>query len=97
MNEWYYEFGPEAKQWLKHLKDRRLLEKVAANIEIIIADPFAGDEKCEDLKNVYGKNFNWTGVAYRIAYSMNPEKRLVRIIMIGPRENFYEELKRYLQ
>ncbi|MGE5581839.1 MAG: type II toxin-antitoxin system RelE/ParE family toxin [Bacillota bacterium] len=97
IDERYFEFSPKAKQWLKHLKDRVSLERVAVNIEIITADPCAGDEKCEDSKGVCGKSFNWSGVACRIAYSLNPEKQLASITMIGLWENFYDELKRYIR
>ena len=61
----------------------------------IAVDPFSGDGKCEDLKDVWDKRINWVGTTYRIAYTIDEEQRYIRILMIGPRGKFYEELNGY--
>jgi len=36
-------------------------------------------------------------VEYRIVYDINDEKKQVVIIFLGTQENFYKELRRYLE
>ncbi|MCD6317799.1 type II toxin-antitoxin system RelE/ParE family toxin [Candidatus Aerophobetes bacterium] len=33
---------------------------------------------------------------YRVAFSIDEKEQIVGIIFVGPRENFYKELQRYL-
>ena len=97
-SSWNYEFTTKARKWFGTIKEKALLEKIASVIEQEIAiDPYRGDEKCGEQKGVWGKRVNFTGISYRIAYTINEEKCLVRILMVGPREGFYKELKEYLR
>nr|WP_012477117.1 type II toxin-antitoxin system RelE/ParE family toxin [Heyndrickxia coagulans]ABJ99980.1 unknown [Heyndrickxia coagulans] len=89
-----------AEKNLKKIKktDRILFEKIEIAIETIREDPDVGDRKLGDLEGYFCVNVHHLRVEYRICYTVEEDENgdLVVIIMIGPRENFYRDLKRYL-
>ncbi|WP_084777991.1 type II toxin-antitoxin system RelE/ParE family toxin [Saccharibacillus sacchari] len=72
----------------------KLLEAITA----IRTDPFCGSPKSGDLKGIYGYDVFYKGTNYELAYRLeeNEEGEIVVVILAGTRENFYDELKRYL-
>lgn len=67
-------------------------------ITAIRTDPFCGSPKSGDLKGIYGYDVFYKGTNYELAYRLeeNEEGEIVVVILAGTRENFYDELKRYL-
>lgn len=63
-------------------------------IKNIAANPLIGDEKKGDLKAVYVHKFKIKSLQYLLPYRMI--KTDIELIMIGPYENYYKELKSYL-
>ena len=61
----------------------------------IIADPSIGSEKRGDLRGVYVHKFKLQTVRYLLAYRFVGEN--LELIMIGPHENYYRDLKSYLK
>lgn len=50
-----------------------------------------------DLHGLFGYDVYYDSVNYEIAYTVKEKEILVTIIMVGTRENFYNELKRYIK
>ena len=91
---------PQAERYLKKIKDKRLSEIFAECLEKIRLNPLeSGAAKVGDLKGLYTHNFRYQKIGYRIAYKVevNPDGTLTIIIMVGKRENFYDDLKNYLR
>ena len=79
---------PPAAKFLKKLKDKKLKSLYKEAIEMICEDYSIGEEKTGDLAGMYG---------YDIYYNERIDGELVVVVMAGTRENFYEELKRYIR
>lgn len=72
--------------------DKSLYRKMNTTIE------FIGEVKKGDLKGYFCVDLNHLGTNYELCYTLEEDEdgQLVLIILMGPRENFYPELKRYL-
>ncbi len=85
---------PAIKKDLKKLDKQVLLALKTVHFSALSRDPYIG----ELLKGQYRKfrkyKFSFNGVAYRVAYEIREDELIVLIISVGPRENFYKELKR---
>lgn len=64
-------------------------------IKKIAENPLIGDEKKGDLKSVHIHKFKIGSLQYLLSYRMI--KSDIELIMIGPHENYYKELKSYLK
>jgi mRNA interferase RelE/StbE len=61
-----------------------------------IADsPLIGEEKKGDLRGIYVHKFKIKSLQYLLSYRMI--KSDMELIMIGPHENYYKDLKSYLK
>ena len=84
-------------------KDLKRLDKpVRAAIEkdhfpAIQNAPDAGDVLHQDLEGLRSYHFSQHGTQYRIVYEVHVRERLVVVLMIGTRENFYERVRRRLR
>ena len=95
---------PPAAKFLKKLKDKKLKSLYKEAIDAILEDPTIGEEKTGDLKGVIGYDIYYNRINYELAYTVEHvqvagknEPDVVVVIMAGTRENFYDELKRYLK
>ncbi|HAK89206.1 MAG: addiction module toxin RelE [Nitrospirae bacterium GWC2_46_6] len=72
-------------------------EKAALDEEIgkIIKNPLTGEEKKGDLREIHVYKFKIKSIRYLLSYRMI--KNGLELIMIGPHENYYRELKSYLK
>lgn len=90
-------FLPPAAKYLKKLKDKKLKELYKKAIEAICADVTIGEAKTGDLSGIYGYDIYYNRTNYELAYTVEyKEDTIVIVIMAGTRENFYEQLKRYM-
>jgi mRNA-degrading endonuclease RelE of RelBE toxin-antitoxin system len=64
-------------------------------IRLILENPNIGDEKKGELSEVYMHKFKIKTIQYLLAYRFNEKK--LDLIMIGPHQNYYRDLKRYLK
>ena len=64
-------------------------------IKKIAENPLIGEEKKGDLKAVYVHKFKIKSLQYLLSY--RKIKSDMELIMIGPHENYYKELKSYLK
>lgn len=89
---------PPAAKFLKKLKDKKLKALYQKAIDSILEDPFIGDAKTGDLAGIFGYDIYYNKTNYELAYTIEyVEDRVVVVIMAGTRENFYDELKRYMK
>jgi mRNA interferase RelE/StbE len=66
-----------------------------AQIRLILENPGIGNEKKGDLIEVYVHKFKIKTIQYLLAYRFNEEQ--LELIMIGPHQNYYRDLKKYLK
>jgi len=64
-------------------------------IRHILKDPYIGTEKKGDLRGIYIHKFKIKTTQYLLAYRIVEEK--LQLIMIGPHENYYRDLKKYIK
>lgn len=91
-------FLPAARNYLKKLKDKNLKKLLKSAIEEIAKDYSIGEPKTGDLAGIYGYDVFYKKTNYEISYTVEEvNEEIVVIIMVGTRENFYTELKRYIK
>ena len=95
---------PPAAKYFKKLKDKRLKKLFQEAIDEILANPETAAEKTGDLRGVRSYDIYYDRINYELAYTIEYVRRensdetdVVVVILAGTRENFYEELKRYLK
>lgn len=89
---------PPAARFLKKLKDKKLKSLFKNAIDSIAEDHTIGELKTGDLAGLYGFDIYYNKTNYEIAYRVEyVDDKAVVVIMAGTRENFYEELKRYMK
>jgi len=89
--------SPPAAKFIKKIKDKNLKLKFQKAIDEILADHTIGEAKGGDLAGVFSYDIYYNSTNYEIAYSVEYiHGKTIIVIMAGTRENFYEQLKRYL-
>jgi mRNA interferase RelE/StbE len=87
----------QSKSFAQKVKKLRKQEKEILDQEVqrIAQDPSIGEEKKGDLTGVFVHKFKIETAQYLLAYrKIDPDLELV---MIGPHENYYRDLKQYLK
>ena len=74
---------------------KRQKKKLDQEIRKIIDNPSIGSEKKGDLRGVFVHKFKIQTVQYLLAYRFL--RNDLELIMIGPHENYYRDLKSYLE
>ena len=88
---------PPAAKFLKKLKDKRLKTLYREAIDRILEDHTVGEAKTGALAGVFGYDIYYNKTNYELAYTVEyVNDKIVVVIMAGTRENFYDELKRYM-
>lgn len=91
-------FAPPAAKYLKKLKDKKLKTLYREAIDKIAEDASVGEAKKGDLTGYYGYDIFYNKTNYELAYTIEYEDdKIIVVVMAGTRENFYEELKRYIK
>lgn len=89
---------PPAAKFLKKIKDKKLKSLYRQAIEMICEDYSIGEEKTGNLAGMYCYDIYYNKTNYELAYRVRQLDDLtIIVIMAGTRENFYEQLKRYLK
>jgi len=91
-------YKPPAVKYLKKIKEKGLKALFKKALIEISANPYtAGEAKTGDLAGIYCHDVHYNKTNYEIAYQIfETGDRLVVIILAGTRENFYNEVKRYM-
>ena len=82
-----------AKRVKKYTKSQK--QQLDDQIRIIINDPKIGEEKKGDLRGIFVHKFKIGDLQYLLAYRLKIDQ--LQLIMIGPHENYYRDLKNYLK
>ena len=83
-------FEQKVKKFTKGQK-----KKLDEEIQKILANPSIGTEKRGDLKGVYIHKFKVHSAQYLLAYRCMGDD--LELIMIGPHENYYRDLKSHIK
>ncbi|MBE6892350.1 MAG: type II toxin-antitoxin system RelE/ParE family toxin [Ruminococcaceae bacterium] len=91
-------FLPPAAKFIKKIKDKNLKDLYQNAIDKIVEDHTIGEMKTGDLSGIYGYDIFYNKTNYELAYRVEYEDgKIIVVIMAGTRENFYEELKKYIR
>jgi mRNA interferase RelE/StbE len=87
----------QSRSFEKKVKKMSKPEKDSLDREIrsIADDPSVGEEKKGDLRGVFVHKFELETMQYLLAYRKVGED--LELLMIGPHENYYRDLKQYLK
>jgi len=92
------EFLTEAKKYFKKLKEQKLKDAYKSALEKLSENPYIGEAKIGDLAGLHCYDVYYNGKNYEIAYKIYEQAdKLVVVILAGTRQNFYEQLKRYIR
>lgn len=83
-------FERKVKKFSK--QDKVTLDK---QIQIIIEKPSIGEEKKGDLRGVHVHKFKIKTILYLLSYRFMGDN--LELIMIGPHQNYYRDLKNHLK
>ena len=91
-------FAPPAAKYIKKIKDKKLKELYSKAVDAICSDYTLGEPKTGDLSGLYGYDIYYNRTNYELAYKVEEVNgEIIIVVMAGTRENFYEELKRYIK
>jgi mRNA interferase RelE/StbE len=91
-------FSPQAERFFKKIKERPLKEAYKTALLELKENPYIGQPKRGDLADIYGFDVKYKGVNYEIAYTISEVNgKKIIVLLAGTRENFYEQLKRYIK
>lgn len=79
---------------VKKLKSKQK-EDLDSAVREIVASPQIGTEKKGDLRGIFVHKFKVQGVLYLLSYRFIGED--LELIMTGPHENYYRDLKSYIK
>ena len=83
-------FKKKTKRFAK--KQKTILDK---QIKRILDNSYIGQEKKGNLRGVYVHKFKIESIQYLLSYRFDKDN--LELIMIGPHENYYRNLKTYLK
>ena len=90
-------FLPPAAKFIKKIKDKKLKDLFQNAVDQIMEDYTVGEAKTGDLSGVFCFDIYYNKTNYELAYTVEfLDDEVIVIIMAGTRENFYEQLKRYM-
>lgn len=90
-------FLPPAAKYIKKIKDKKLKLLFKEAVDKICRDHTVGEAKTGDLSGIYCYDIYYNKTNYELAYTVEyTDNKIIIVIMAGTRENFYDELKRYM-
>jgi len=81
------------KKLKKFSKKQKLI--IDENIKLINNNPTIGTEKKGDLHEVFVNKFKINKTQYLLSYRFS--KSILELIIIGPHQNYYRDLKKYFK
>jgi mRNA interferase RelE/StbE len=91
-------FSSAAEHYFKKIKETALKKAYKIALLKLSENPYLGQPKSGDLNGIYGFDVKYKNTNYELAYIIKDVKgKRIIILLAGTRENFYEQLKRYLK
>lgn len=90
-------YHPAVKKDLKKITRNSMNDIKEKWIPRLLLKPFDGEELTGPLMGIRSYHFKIGKVQYRIAYTINENEHMIKILMIAKRESFYQLLKRRLK
>ena len=91
-------YSTASRKYFKKINEKGLKKSFENALKSIQENPYIGKPKKGDLSGIYGYDVFYNKTNYEIAYKIYEEKgKYVVVKLAGTRENFYEELKRYMK
>ena len=87
-------YKPPFRKFVKN-QTRPFQLVIEDEVEKILAEPEIGESKKGDLSMVRVHKFSFKRQLFLLAYHLMEED--IHFYMIGPHENFYRDLKKYLR
>lgn len=85
------------QKFIKKISDKRLKDKIKSGLDKIRDDYTVGSRETGDLKGFWSLDIFYNKTNYEICYEViEDDGKVIIVVMIGTRENFYKELKRFL-
>jgi Txe/YoeB family toxin of Txe-Axe toxin-antitoxin module len=93
---WRVQFATGAAKDLRgyDVDDPRFRPKLALLIEDLKRDPFAFPKKRGKLRDARAASLRFANVAWRVVFTIDEQRRLVRILSLGPHDLAYERAER---
>lgn len=91
---------PQAERYMKKIKGKALKNKFKQAVQDIREQPYtAGQPKRGNLAGLYSYDIYDSGMNYEIAYAIEKDENgnLAIVVQAGTRENFYNQLSRYIK
>ena len=87
----------QSRSFQNKVKKLSKKDKLSLDVEIniIVNNPSIGIEKKGDLRGIFVHNFKVKTILYLLSYRLKDEN--LELIMLGPHENYYRDLKNYLK
>ncbi len=87
----------QSRSFQKKVKTLNKNEKTVLDTEInsIANNPSIGAEKKGDLRGIFVHKFKVKTILYLLSYRLKDEN--LELIMLGPHENYYRDLKNYMK
>jgi hypothetical protein len=87
----------QSRSFANKVKKLSKTEKTALDKEIkkIVCEPTIGVEKKGDLRGIFVHKFKMKTTQYLLSYRYTTTE--LELIMLGPHENYYRDLKSYIK
>ena len=93
-------YHPKTSSKFNRIRKRlppNLRAAIDEQVRHICEDPSLGDLKTGDLAGIRVQKFGYMGQLYLLAHEADRDAEVVYIHAVGGHENFYRDLKRYLE
>jgi addiction module RelE/StbE family toxin len=77
--------------------DPHLQHKIKEEARKLSEEPYRYEELKGPLKGIRSYHFDYKNTEYRIAYRVVEDKKRIEIVLVKPRESFYQILRRIIR
>ncbi len=77
--------------------DAGLQQKIKEEAKKLSEDPCIYKELKGPLRGIRSYNFDYSKTQYRIAYRILEDKKEIEVVLVKPREGFYQTLRRIIK